>query len=166
MNLQEIIEELCSYEFEKEWFEFKENFDNDDELGEYISALSNSAAYCGKKYAYFIWGINDKTHNIVGTNYNFDKNAKNGSAVLKAIKLGHTLHGYQFAREKLPYMKQYTPSKGSRNNKKAIVRLDENGIVETFDSTLAAVKAGYNNVSKALKFGIKCKGFYFKYLED
>ncbi len=55
MNLKEIIEELCSYEFEKEWFEFKENFDNDDELGEYISALSNCAAYCGKKYAYFIW---------------------------------------------------------------------------------------------------------------
>lgn len=96
----------------------------------------------------------------------FNKNAKNGSAVLKAIRLGHTLHGYQFAREKLPYMKQYTPSKGSRNNKKAIARLDENGIVETFDSTLAAVKSGYKNVSKALKFGIKCKGFYFKYLED
>ena len=96
----------------------------------------------------------------------FDKNAKNGSAVLKAIKLGHTLHGYQFAREKLPYMKQYTPSKGSRNNKKAIARLDENGIIETFDSILSAVKAGYNNVNKALKFGIKCKGFYFKYLED
>ena len=52
------------------------------------------------------------------------------------------------------------------DNKKAIARLDENGIVETFDSTLAAVKSGYKNVSKALKFGIKCKGFYFKYLED
>ena len=63
-------------------------------------------------------------------------------------------------------MKQYTPPKGSHNNKIAIVRLDENGIVETFDSILAAVKAGYKNVSKALKFGVKCKGFYFKYLED
>ena len=47
-----------------------------------------------------------------------------------------------------------------------ILSLDENGIIETFDSILSAVKAGYKNVNKALKFGIKCKGFYFKYLED
>lgn len=78
MNIHDTLDELCAYEFEKEWFEFKENFDNDDELGEYISALSNSAAYCGKKYAYFVWGISDKTHEAVGTTFNFDKNAKHG----------------------------------------------------------------------------------------
>ena len=78
MNISEVLDELCSYEYEKEWFEFKENFDNDDELGEYISALANSAAYCGKKYSYLVWGINDKTHEPVGTKFNFDKNAKHG----------------------------------------------------------------------------------------
>ena len=36
----------------------------------------------------------------------FDKNAVNGSAVLKAIRLGQTLHGFQFSREKLPFMKE------------------------------------------------------------
>jgi len=38
------------YEKEKEWFEFKENWFVPDELGEYISALSNSAAIEGRKF--------------------------------------------------------------------------------------------------------------------
>lgn len=78
MDLNELINELCSYQYEKEWFEFKENFDNDNELGEYISALSNAAAYVGRKYAYLVWGINDKSHEIVGTDFDFDKNASHG----------------------------------------------------------------------------------------
>ena len=78
MDLNELINELCSYQYEKEWFEFKENFDNDNELGEYISALSNAAAYVGRKYAYMAWGINDKSHEIVGTDFDFDKNANHG----------------------------------------------------------------------------------------
>lgn len=78
MEKDELINELCSYQYEKEWFEFKENFDNDNELGEYISALSNAAAYVGRKYAYMVWGINDKSHEIVGTDFDFDKNASHG----------------------------------------------------------------------------------------
>ena len=78
MELNELIKELCSYKYEKEWFEFKENFDNDNELGEYISALSNAAAYVGRKYAYLVWGIDDKSHDIVGTAFDFDKNASHG----------------------------------------------------------------------------------------
>ena len=78
MELNELIEELCSYKYEKEWFEFKENFDNDNELGEYISALSNAAAYVGRKYAYLVWGIDDKSHDVVGTDFDFDKNASHG----------------------------------------------------------------------------------------
>ncbi|MGM9813471.1 MAG: RNA-binding domain-containing protein [Candidatus Enteromonas sp.] len=73
-----MIDELCSYQYEKEWFEFKENFDNDNELGEYISALSNAAAYVGRKCAYMVWGIDDKSHEIVGTDFDFDKNASHG----------------------------------------------------------------------------------------
>lgn len=86
MNVVDILDEICSYEFEKEWFEFKENFDNDDEIGEYISALSNSAAYFGKKYAYMIWGIDDKNHNPVGTTFNFDKNAKHEEPLKKYLE--------------------------------------------------------------------------------
>lgn len=66
----EIIEELRKYDSEREWFEFKENWFKADKLGEYVSALSNSAAVAGKKFAYFVWGINDRTHEIVGTVFN------------------------------------------------------------------------------------------------
>ena len=39
-------------------------------LGEYISALSNAAAFHYKPQAYFVWGVNDETHEIVGTTFN------------------------------------------------------------------------------------------------
>ena len=73
MTSEQVVNELRSYDKEKEWFEFKENWFSADELGEYISALANSAAIEGKKYAYFVWGVNDKTHEIVGTGFDFDQ---------------------------------------------------------------------------------------------
>ncbi len=75
----DIVKELREYDSEREWFEFKENWFVADELGEYISALSNSAAIAGRKFAYFVWGINDKTHEIVGTDFNSNRNIKNES---------------------------------------------------------------------------------------
>ena len=48
-SLVDIVNELRSCDMEREWFEAKV-------LGEYISALSNSAAYEGKEMAYFVWG--------------------------------------------------------------------------------------------------------------
>ena len=71
-----IIDELRSYDTEREWFEFKENWFIASELGEYISALSNSAALAGRKYAYFVWGINDSNHSVVGTSFNCNKDVK------------------------------------------------------------------------------------------
>lgn len=45
MELNDLISELIGFKYEKEWFEFKENMKSDNEIGEYISALSNGAAY-------------------------------------------------------------------------------------------------------------------------
>lgn len=72
-RIQQIIEELCAYDSEREWFEFKENWFKADELGKYISALSNSAAIAGKKYGYFVWGIHDESHKIVGTDFDCNR---------------------------------------------------------------------------------------------
>lgn len=74
MKLDNIINELISFKYENEWFEFKENMKSDNEIGEYISALSNGAAYLGKDKGYLVWGINDSTHKIVGTDFNPDCN--------------------------------------------------------------------------------------------
>lgn len=73
MNEINIINECISYPEEKEWFEIKENWFSKDEIGEYISALSNSAAILGRKEAYIIWGIKDKNHKPVGTTLNYDR---------------------------------------------------------------------------------------------
>ena len=70
MSLIDKILELCSYDDEQEWFEFKENWFQPEELGEYVSALSNAAAFHYQEMAYFIWGVNDDTHEIVGTSFN------------------------------------------------------------------------------------------------
>ena len=70
MDIQSIVKELCTYSDEQEWFEFKENWFQPEALGEYVSALSNAAAFHHKSFAFFIWGINDKTHEIVGSDFN------------------------------------------------------------------------------------------------
>lgn len=68
-----IINVLRSYSLKLEWFEFK----NPDALEEYISSISNSAAIDGKKEGYFLWGIYDKTHETVGTNFNPNQDINN-----------------------------------------------------------------------------------------
>ena len=68
--LEDIVRSLCAKKDEQEWFEFKENWYEPVQLGEYVSALSNAAAYHHEDNAYFIWGVNDATHTIVGTDFN------------------------------------------------------------------------------------------------
>lgn len=72
MNFKKLLEELCAFDYEKEWFEFKENWFEADELGKYISAMANAAVFENRDFAYFIWGVSDDGHKIVGTNFNPD----------------------------------------------------------------------------------------------
>ncbi|MCL5990831.1 MAG: putative DNA binding domain-containing protein, partial [Bacteroidetes bacterium] len=64
-----LVKELIQYPKETPWIEFKLNYVNHQEIGEYISALSNSAALIGKVNAYMIWGIDNNTHDIIGTTF-------------------------------------------------------------------------------------------------
>ena len=70
MDIKQIVLDLCALNDETEWFEFKENWFQPEALGEYVSALSNAAAFHYKKYGFFIWGVNDKTYEIIGTTFN------------------------------------------------------------------------------------------------
>ena len=76
-KLISIVKNLISHKNEEEWFEFKENWFESHALGEYISAMSNSAAMVGEEFAYFIWGIENKTHNIKGTSFDIHQDVKN-----------------------------------------------------------------------------------------
>ena len=72
-NLDKLVRQLCTYPDETPWLEFKHNNYEPEMLGEDISALANSATLDEKSCAYFIWGIKDDTHEIVGTDYNLKK---------------------------------------------------------------------------------------------
>lgn len=69
-NLDILVNQLREYDTETSWFEFKHNNYDPEMIGQDISALANSAAYYEKSYAYMVWGVHDKTHEIVGTKYN------------------------------------------------------------------------------------------------
>lgn len=86
--LRNLVIELTKYPQETEWIEFKKNKIDPHKLGEYISALSNSAAILGKEKAYIIWGVNDKTHAIEGTNFHYRTEKK----VAKNWKLGYHVY--------------------------------------------------------------------------
>lgn len=81
--LHGLLKELIALPRETEWLEFKENNDNPQEIGEYISALSNTAALCGKAFAYLVWGVNDEKHQIVGTSFK-PKLTKKGNEELES----------------------------------------------------------------------------------
>ena len=70
MNIYEIFNKL-RYHHEDEVVEFKKaenNFDFDD-LGKYFSALSNEANLRDKGFAWLVFGVHDKTREILGTSY-------------------------------------------------------------------------------------------------
>jgi predicted HTH transcriptional regulator len=68
-ELNSLLKELRSWPNETEWLEFKVNQQDPNDIGEYISAISNAAKLFRKDKGYIVWGVNDKTHNIIGTNF-------------------------------------------------------------------------------------------------
>ena len=64
-----LVRELTALPRETGWLEFKQNNDDPQEIGEYISAMANAAALDGKAQAYLVWGVDDNTHEVVGTTF-------------------------------------------------------------------------------------------------
>ena len=87
MNIYETFNNL-RYHHENEVVEFKKaenNFDFDD-LGKYFSALSNEANLRDKGFAWLVFGVHDKTREILGTTY------KNGIKSLQKLKQDLSQH--------------------------------------------------------------------------
>lgn len=78
MKYLEILEDILAIPNEEQWFEFKTNWDYPEQLGEYISAISNAALVCGRPFGYIVWGISDDKHSVVGTTFNYHKETKEG----------------------------------------------------------------------------------------
>ncbi len=72
-ELQNILADIQASSKECEWIELKHNNWKPELIGEYVSALSNGAAYMGQSKAYLAFGLNDETHAIEGTNFDPQK---------------------------------------------------------------------------------------------
>lgn len=69
VQLDRLLTGLCDLQGEREWVEFKENNEAPDMIGETISALSNGARLRNEPFAYFVWGVRDRSHEVVGTSF-------------------------------------------------------------------------------------------------
>ncbi|MEQ8406415.1 MAG: ATP-binding protein [Oceanicaulis sp.] len=86
-DVKALIENLCRFPRETEWFEFKENNAEPESIGRYISGLANAAMLANEKHAFLVFGVNDKTHEVVGTNVE-----------LKALTVGNEIFENWLAR--------------------------------------------------------------------
>lgn len=81
-EFQHLVEHIRSLPRETEWVEFKHNNSDPQEIGEYISALANGAALHRQPQAFLLWGIEDGSHNHVGTSFK-PRQAKKGNEALE-----------------------------------------------------------------------------------
>ena len=86
--IKSLVNEFIKLPNETEWVEFKHNNEDPQMIGEYISALSNSAALNGKTNGYIIWGVDDTTHDILGTTFS-PALSKKGNQELENWLLGN-----------------------------------------------------------------------------
>lgn len=81
-QLIDLLDDLVKLPKETEWVEFKHNFHNAEEIGERISAISNTACIHNKNCGYLVFGVEDSTHKILGTSFKC-KSHKKGNEELE-----------------------------------------------------------------------------------
>ena len=79
--LEALVRSLASLRHENEWLEFKLSNADPDYIGERLSAVSNMAALLDRDYGYLIWGIDDLSHEPVGTSLSFSTWKKGGESI-------------------------------------------------------------------------------------
>lgn len=77
-----LLNQLLHEKSETEWLEFKKNNIDADMIGEYLSALANAASLHDKPHGYLVFGIEDKTHLVKGTDFH-PKQTKIGNEELE-----------------------------------------------------------------------------------
>lgn len=65
--LLRLVDQLRAHPTETEWLEFKRSQTDAQEIGEYLSALANEARLCSQPRGYLVFGIDDGTHDVVGS---------------------------------------------------------------------------------------------------
>lgn len=108
---------IAKYNRETRHLEFKSNYQDPNDLGEYISALSNGATLDNEEFGYLFFGVGDETLEIKGTT--FDPQAKKVS--FKLDKSSRTPNQYlelglrQFISPKINFEIRTFKSNNGRN---------------------------------------------------
>jgi len=88
-ELHALVDRLRAEPHETEWLEFKANRYEPQEIGEYLSALANSACLLGKPKGYLGFGIENDSHAIIGTDFDPERiKAKGNQPLLIWLALG------------------------------------------------------------------------------
>ena len=69
LELTALLDRFRREPHETEWLEFKKNHYEPQVLGEYLSALANAACLAGKPRGYLVFGVEDQSHDVVGTQF-------------------------------------------------------------------------------------------------
>lgn len=64
-----LVDRLRRQSSEREWLEFRGGRCEPGQLGQYLSALANSACLAEQPRSYLVFGIEDGTHEVVGTDF-------------------------------------------------------------------------------------------------
>lgn len=83
-----LFSRLVALPKETPWVEFKRNQAEPNVIGEYLSALSNSAALDMKSHGYLVWGVEDGTHRVIGTTFRPTKEKRGGEDLIPWLTRG------------------------------------------------------------------------------
>lgn len=105
-ELRALLDELRVLPKETEWVEFKYNHAEPQEIGEYISALSNGACLHNQHFGYLVFGIEDETHIAKGTDFK-PKQTKIGNEelenwLMRLLDPRIDFRVYEFSYDNLP----------------------------------------------------------------
>lgn len=81
-EIKKVIQNLLKLPSETEWAEFKHNFHSPEEIGQLLSALSNGACLNNKKHGYLVFGVENATHKVLGTDFKPSQKKKGNEEIV------------------------------------------------------------------------------------
>ena len=108
LELSALLDRLRAEPRESEWLEFKANRYDPQTLGEYLSALANSACLHAKPRAYLVFGVQDGTHAVVGTTFDPQGEKAKGEQLLPIWlsmglrpNVGVEIHAFEYSGQRV-----------------------------------------------------------------
>ena len=102
---QSLLREFTRLSTEVEWVEFKVNNKDPERIAKYISGMSNIAAILGQPYAYIVWGIDNDSRTIIGTDFHY-RESKKGNEELEAWLMRMVNPKIDFRFREVPIVKK------------------------------------------------------------